>query len=136
MIGERMHTKQVLVIRRDLGMRRGKEVAQGAHAALGVFSQNMRTVDIGNGLFECSFTITAIEKEWFENSFTKACVRVDNHAELLNCYTQAKLAGIPCILITDNGTTEFHGVSTDTCVAIGPWDAAEIDKITGGLKLL
>jgi PTH2 family peptidyl-tRNA hydrolase len=61
---------------------------------------------------------------------------VDSHAELLEIFTKAKLAGIPCILITDNGTTEFHGVPTDTCIAVGPWDATEIDKITGGLKLL
>lgn len=26
--------KQVIVIRRDLGMRRGKEIAQGAHASM------------------------------------------------------------------------------------------------------
>ena len=31
---ERRLTKQVIVIRRDLKMRRGKEIAQGAHASM------------------------------------------------------------------------------------------------------
>jgi peptidyl-tRNA hydrolase len=30
-----MEPRQVIVMRRDLGMRRGKEIAQGAHARLG-----------------------------------------------------------------------------------------------------
>jgi len=32
-VAEQRPTKQVIVIRRDLKMRRGKEIAQGAHAS-------------------------------------------------------------------------------------------------------
>ena len=39
-------------------------------------------------------------------------------------------------LITDAGHTEFHGVPTRTCLAIGPAWSDEIDAITGGLQLL
>ena len=51
-------------------------------------------------------------------------------------YLQAKQDGIPCALIEDEGLTEFNGVKTKTCIAIGPWYADEIDQITGHLKLL
>jgi peptidyl-tRNA hydrolase, PTH2 family len=39
-------------------------------------------------------------------------------------------------LITDAGHTEFKGVPTKTCLAIGPNDVDEIDVVTGHLKLL
>ena len=43
----------------------------------------------------------------------------------------AQAAGLPCALIRDLGATEFHGVPTHTAIAIGPAEAAEIDRITG-----
>jgi PTH2 family peptidyl-tRNA hydrolase len=39
-------------------------------------------------------------------------------------------------LIVDAGTTEFHGVPTKTCCAVGPAWADAVDAITGGLPLL
>lgn len=39
-------------------------------------------------------------------------------------------------LVTDSGRTEFGGVPTKTCLAIGPNKIEEIDKITGHLPLL
>ena len=37
-----MEPKQVIVMRRDLGMRRGKEIAQGAHASMIWLSRRIR----------------------------------------------------------------------------------------------
>ena len=56
--------------------------------------------------------------------------------ELLELHHKALLANIPTVLITDSGKTEFHGVPTITCIAIGPYYSEEIDKITSKLKLL
>ncbi len=44
--------------------------------------------------------------------------------------------GLVCSLIIDAGLTEFGGVPTRTCIAIGPNWSDEIDEITGHLKLL
>ena len=49
---------------------------------------------------------------------------------------EADNAGIECHLITDSGKTEFNGVPTNTCLAIGPDYVDEINKITGHLNLL
>lgn len=137
-----METKQVIVVRRDLNMRRGKEIAQGAHASLAVFFDMMRKqnggeVDTKNGKkFECSFEhqSQAIH-EWMTNGFTKITLVVNSEAELLDVYEAAKAAGLPCSLIRDSGKTEFGGVPTLTTVGIGPAQSSEIDKITGNLKL-
>jgi PTH2 family peptidyl-tRNA hydrolase len=129
-------TKQVIVIRKDLKMRRGKEIAQGAHASMGaLWAIEQQALDSGpdrrfypDDVFEAALA-------WKNGVFTKVCVTVDSEIELLALLEQAKAAHLPHKLITDNGKTEFHGVPTNTCIAIGPGWADEIDKITGHLKL-
>jgi PTH2 family peptidyl-tRNA hydrolase len=137
-----MDTKQVIVIRKDLKMRRGKEIAQGAHASLAVFfdmmrQQNSGEVDTKNGKkYECSFQHTSeAMHDWMTNGFTKITLTVDSELALLDIYNRAKQAGLPVSLIRDSGKTEFGGVPTLTTVGIGPASSAEIDKITGDLKL-
>ena len=117
-------TKQVIIMRTDLQMRKGKMVAQGAHASLAVLT-NLR-----------GEPYPAVLKEWLANSFTKICVGVNNEAELIKLYDKAITNGILASFIVDNGATEFHGIPTATCAAIGPGYSEDIDKITGGLKLL
>ena len=74
--------------------------------------------------------------EWINGTYAKICVSVDSEAELLGVYESAVEADLLVSLITDLGATEFHGVPTRTCLAIGPARSSDIDKITGGLKLL
>jgi peptidyl-tRNA hydrolase, PTH2 family len=67
---------------------------------------------------------------------TKICVRVDSESELLEIARKAEDAGLTVHVITDAGHTEFGGVPTKTCLAIGPDEDEKIDAITGHLKLL
>jgi len=128
-----MDTKQVIIIRKDLKMRRGKQIAQGCHASLKVFFDNILYCDHG----EMQITnITPEMEEWITGIFTKICVSVDSEEELLSLHEQALDANLPCSLIKDVGLTEFDGVPTYTAVAIGPALNNEIDKITSNLKLL
>jgi PTH2 family peptidyl-tRNA hydrolase len=130
-------TKQVIVMRKDLNMRKGKIAAQAAHASLGIFSRVFQCErDPYDGIYSVTFTIEEYVKQWLNSSFAKICVGCDSEDELLELYSQAQIAKLPCILITDNGATEFNNVPTNTCIAIGPWKASEIDRITGHLKLL
>lgn len=120
-------------MRKDLNMRKGKMVAQGAHASMKAILSKAES-----RAFELSIDLppkSAI-KNWIENGYTKICVSVDSEKELLEIYNEAKKAGLMCGLITDAGLTEFNGVPTKTCCAIGPEWSNEIDKITGHLKLL
>lgn len=111
--------KQVIILRKDLNMRKGKMVAQGSHACLMAYlSAPAKNIDV-----------------WMNSKQIKICVGVDSCDELLQLYWLAGKANLPCSLILDAGLTEFKE-PTHTAVAIGPADAAEVDKITGHLRLL
>jgi PTH2 family peptidyl-tRNA hydrolase len=117
--------KQVIVMRKDLKMRRGKEIAQGAHAAMSFL--------VKKALRKESFS--EAEMAWMEGLFTKVCVRVDSDEALLAVAEAAEKAGICVAVITDSGRTEFAGVPTRTCLALGPDQASKIDQVTGHLEL-
>lgn len=123
--------KQVIVMRKDLNMRKGKMIAQGAHASLRVLLE--RGEAEGDRFV---IAMTDAMKAWMTGRFTKVCVSVDSEDALDAVVARAKAAGVPCALIVDAGQTEFHGVPTKTCCAVGPAWVAEVDAITGDLPLL
>lgn len=138
-----MNTKQVIVLRKDLNMRKGKMVAQGAHASMAALLNDkyatLEEIDIwNNGDKDIQLTIIGSPelKDWLFGIFTKICVSVNSEEELLEIYDKAYLAGMYCSLIQDAGKTEFDGVPTYTAVAVGPGSSEEVDAITGHLKLL
>jgi PTH2 family peptidyl-tRNA hydrolase len=98
--------KQVIVIRNDLNMRKGKMVAQGAHASIMFLVHRLCDVDAGA-------KDHAIQ-EWLKHGMTKICVRVDSEAELMEVAQKAEDAGLTVHVITDAGHTEFGGVLTKT----------------------
>lgn len=105
--------------------------AQAAHASLKVFLDRGRTSENGFHI-----DLTDPMKEWLNSSFTKICVGVSSEQELLEVVEKARAKNLPVALIQDEGRTEFHGVPTYTCCAIGPDLKEEIDQITGHLPLL
>ena len=124
-------------------MRKGKMVAQGAHASLAILTNNL----IGYPFVWHRFPLMVFRflklflfhkpfRVWHTGSFTKICVYVNSEQELKDIYNKAKSNGIICSIITDAGFTEFRGVPTLTTVGIGPDESSKIDKITGGLPLL
>lgn len=127
-----MNSKQVIVVRKDLKMRRGKEIAQSAHASLGVFSKKWKIV---KGVIKPAKITDKATIDWFESSFAKICVYVNSEEELLNLHKAAEKAGIQNCLIKDSGRTEFNNVPTYTVLAIGPAWSDDIDKLTGNLTL-
>jgi PTH2 family peptidyl-tRNA hydrolase len=112
-------------------MRKGKMVAQGAHASLRVVLQ---TGALDGARY--SISVTEPMAAWLTGRFTKVCVGVESEAALDDVMARATAAGVPCALITDAGQTEFHGVPTKTCCAVGPAWAEDVDAITGALTLL
>ena len=131
---EHRPTKQVIVIRRDLRMRRGKEIAQGAHASTAWLADRVLQGFSPNGTVD-HLALSAAERSWLRSSFRKVTVKVNSEEELLAVYQAALEAGLVVHLVTDRGLTEFGGVPTRTCLAVGPDYDDLVDPVTGGLEL-
>ena len=132
--------KQVILIRKDLKMRRGKEIAQGSHASMHFITQqiitqpavqNLQRLDDQN--IDVALKLSLQEANWLTHGMAKVCLRVDSEQELLSYHEKALDTGLTSCLITDSGRTEFKGKPTITACAIGPDLVLRIDAITGDL---
>lgn len=130
-------SKQVIVIRKDLSMRKGKIASQCAHASMKLLLDMMeRTHTVTHARRFLVYEHSSALADWLDGIFTKITVSVDSEEALLAVHEQAKAVGLPTALIQDVGKTEFGGVPTYTAVAVGPAWADEVDPITGKLPLL
>lgn len=133
----------MIVMRRDLKMRKGKIAAQAGHACIDAILMalnkegrvnDFEITDDGIILKDSDKPTTPLS-DWFKYGCAKICVYVDSEEELMNIADKAKEKGIIAAVITDAGMTEFHGVPTKTCLAVEPLPAEVADELTGGLPL-
>ncbi len=114
-----MDYKQAIIVRSDLGMGKGKIAAQASHASLAAYKKA---------------TSQAREK-WEASGTEKIVLRAAGEKELLELFEAGRRAKLPAALVKDAGHTQIPS-GTATAVAIGPALEAEVDAITGKLKLL
>ena len=133
----------MIVMRRDLKMRKGKIAAQAGHACIEAILTALQKEGRMNDfeLSENGMVLKNSEKsetplsEWFGYGCAKICVYVDSEEELLQIADKATERGIIASVITDAGMTEFHGEPTKTCLALEPLPAEIADELTGHLPL-
>jgi len=111
--------KQVLLVREDLKMPKGKIAAQAAHASVEAVLRADREV----------------VKQWRQAGMMKVALKVASEQELYKYIQQAKDLGLATSVITDAGKTVV-APGTVTCGAIGPALENTVDRITGGVPLL
>ncbi len=136
-------SKMMIVMRRDLKMRKGKIAAQAGHACIDAIlmalNREGRMCDVEMRADGIALRTSGKEStpltDWFEYGCAKICVYVDSEAALLEIARKAAELDIVAAVITDAGMTEFHGVPTKTCLALEPLPAEVADEITGGLPL-
>ena len=109
-----MEHKQTIVLRKDLNMRKGKMIAQGAHAS-------MRAILMLGHQDARNFVIPLDERlePWLLGLFKEICVSVNSEAELLALHEESKAAGLIAALIQDAGLTEAFRRPTRP-LAVGP----------------
>jgi PTH2 family peptidyl-tRNA hydrolase len=129
-----VNAKQVIVIRKDLGMRRGKEIAQGAHASIAWLTERLAHPEGTPPNFQVVWLSDA-QLAWVTGSFTKVTCQVSSQEELEAVYERARELGTEAHMVTDAGRTEFGGVPTVTAVAVGPDWEDRVDAVTGELRL-
>lgn len=113
--------KQVVAVRTDLGMGKGKIAAQVGHACV-LGAEHVRK------------SHPAWFSEWWVGQ-EKIIVKISGLAELQDVKLHAIDLGLPWSEVTDAGHTQIEP-GTATCISVGPAPEHLIDKITGNLKLL
>lgn len=113
--------KQVIAIRTDLDMGKGKIAAQVGHACV-LGAENVRK------------SHPDWFKEWWDGQ-EKVVVKVSSLKELKEIKEHAISLNIPWSEVTDAGHTQIEP-GTTTCISLGPAPQDLIDKVTGNLKLL
>ena len=111
--------KQVIVVRKDLKLGKGKLAAHVAHASLGVLD-NVDEKALLN---------------WKITGAKKIVAKVKDLNELKEIEKKAKKEKLPTYLVKDAGLTQVKA-GTITCLAIGPVEEKKVDKVTRKLKLL
>jgi PTH2 family peptidyl-tRNA hydrolase len=114
-----MSYKQVILVRQDLKLPKGKLAAQCSHASV-------------NCIFKTNKNI--IEK-WSIEGAKKVILKVKDEVELLKYKKEAEKIGLKVALIKDAGKTVLEP-GTITCLGIGPDKEEKIDKVTSKLKMV
>ena len=115
-----MGIKQVIVIRNDINIGKGKACAQVAHASLEAYKKALKKNE-------------RIVREW-ELTGSKKVVLKAELSTILEKMRKAEELGLTTALIRDAGLTQLPS-GTITALAIGPDEEAKIDMICKELKL-
>lgn len=114
-----MEYKQVILVRQDLKMPKGKMASQCAHAAVESVLKTKKEVI----------------KKWHAAGMKKVVLKVKDKEELFKYKREAEQLNLVIAVITDAGKT-YVAPGTITCMAIGPDKEEEIDKVTGELRII
>ena len=111
--------KQVILVRQDLKLPKGKLAVQVAHASVEAVLRSKKE----------------IVKEWRKEGMKKVVLKVKDEKELFKYKSMAKENGLVCAVITDAGRTVVEP-GTTTTLAIGPDEEDKVDSVTGKLAML
>ena len=114
-----MPLKQVIIVRQDLKLPKGKLAAQVAHASVEAVMKSEKE----------------IVKEWRQKGSKKVVLKVETEKDLFRFKELAKANDLVSALITDAGKTVI-APGTRTCLAIGPDDEEKIDELTAKLGMI
>jgi PTH2 family peptidyl-tRNA hydrolase len=114
-----MEFKQCIIVREDLKLSSGKLAVQVAHAAV----LAMERAD------------KRIVRDWKEEGQRKIVLKARTLQDVFRLRDEAERAGVAAAIVIDAGLTEIPP-GTVTALGLGPAPEAQIDRITGGLKLV
>ena len=114
--------KLVCVVKQSLKMGKGKIAAQVAHASVQAF--------LGAGVSHPQHV-----EAWLAGGQKKICVKTPDASACEELTRLAEQQRLPVQLVRDAGHTQIPKGSA-TVLALGPFNEAALDELTGHLKLL
>jgi PTH2 family peptidyl-tRNA hydrolase len=130
--------RQMLVIRHDLKMRKGKLCAQAGHAPLMMLADTPGAGFRTNAQGVREFVVPDVDgtlEAWMLSGQKKVSVYVTSDEEMQDLHRRAEAAGLRCTQVVDAGHTEFKGQPTRTVLSIGPHPKDAVTPFTGDLPL-
>ncbi|EAT40095.1 AAEL008145-PA [Aedes aegypti] len=115
-------TKMVLVVRSDLGLRKGKIASQCAHAAVLCYN---RSASVNQAKLNL----------WLSEGQPKIVVKVESLEEMEEIARRARSKHVVAEIVRDAGRTQVN-CGTETVLGLGPDSCDVIDSLAGHLKLL
>lgn len=100
-----MDTKQIIIMRKDLNMRKGKMISQACHSTLKLYIDLCKRgviFDDNEGpleYFTFYYKKDSAWDNWLNGRFTKILVSCNSEQELDDLYLKAKEANLPCTML-------------------------------------
>ncbi|MHA2053082.1 MAG: peptidyl-tRNA hydrolase Pth2 [Candidatus Hodarchaeales archaeon] len=116
-----LEIKQVIILRKDLKMTKGKAAAQASHAAVAAAVQSLKKS-------------SRIFNSWWNGGQMKIILAVNSETELDEIENKLKRTGVIVSKINDAGRTQLPP-NTATALGIGPHAQMDVERITSSLKL-
>ena len=114
-----MPYKQVILVRDDLNLPKGKLAAQSSHASVdATLKSDKKIIEL-----------------WKKDGGKKIVLKVKDEKEIFKYKQMAEDNRLKTALITDAGHTVVEP-GTITCLGIGPDEEDKIDSVTGKLKMM
>lgn len=129
-----MHdVKMLILVRKDLGLRRDKLLSLVANSTLGFIVDNNESEKHD----ELHVKLSHEEAIWFKNGQKRLIGWSSNEEQLKSVAFKAELNGVPCHSIFDDSLKSCDGSGNSlTCLALGPCEWNEISGVVGKLKLI
>lgn len=125
------NTKMVIVVRKDLSMRKGKFASQVANASIQFLIDNNES-ERGD---EVHVKMSHEEAVWFRGSMSRLIATIDSENALSDLILKAELRGVPVYPVYDSRVT-LESERTLTCAAFGPAEGEDLSMILSRLKIV
>lgn len=123
------NVKQVIVVRKDLKLRKSKLASLAAHAAMQFILDNNES----DRPDELQVKLSQQEVHWIKGSFDKDVLGVDSQDALSDMVLKAELNGVNVYSIFDKSKKPDEGPQL-VCAAFGPDEEDQLAQIVGSLK--
>ena len=125
------HIKQVILLRRDIRLRRAEAAALAAKASMSFISEGNES-DRSDVV---QIELSGIEAEWLLGNSTRIVLGVSSEDAIRKLLLKAEIQGISTYEILGSTSGKIDEGMQIIAASLGPDEGDKLDAITGNLKL-